>query len=223
MLKKFKNLTKGKKIIVGVLALVLLPITLIALSLELAINGAKNKKFGKMILGICTSAFLIFSFLNTEDTKENNITSSEDTTIEASSENSNTQENLGKETLSSEELISKLETYEGIYALIPAAIQEASQNNDKIEMQKTFASGRDTLERCWQELSDLKRNYDSNSNEYKAIDNLHLAFFTLRDACKSGIKYLDKDEYKYFEKYEQNCNSAGAWINDYLVYKEKIQ
>lgn len=223
MLQKFKSLSKRKKIIFGVLAFIVLPLTLLALSIELAINGAKNKKIGKMILGICTSAFLIFSFIVSENQTDPNTTSNNNENIEVSNDDTSTKGNLEKETLSSEELISKLETYEGIYSVIPAAIQEASQNNDKLEMQKTFADGRDILEKCWQELSDLKRDYNNDSNEYKAIDNLHLAFFTLRDACKSGIKYLDKNEYKYFEKYEENCNSAGAWINDYLIYKEKIQ
>ena len=223
MLQKFKNLSKRKKIIFGVLAFIMLPLTLLALSFELAINGAKNKKIGKMILGICASAFLIFSFIVSENPTDTNTSSNNNENIEVSDVDVSNNDNSQKETLSNEELISKLETYEGIYAVIPASIQEASQNNDKLEMQKTFANGRDILEKCWQELSDLKRNYSSESNEYKAIDNLHLAFFTLRDACKSGIKYLDKNEYKYFEKYEDNCNSAGAWINDYLVYKEKIQ
>lgn len=223
MLKRFKNLTKGKKVIVGILAFILLPLTLIALSIELAINGAKNKKIGKMILGICASVFLIFSFISSENQTDTNSKSNNNENIEVSNTDENTKDNLEKEILSNEELISKLETYEGIYSVIPASIQEASQNNDKLEMQKTFANGRDILEKCWQELSDLKRNYNNDSNEYKAIDNLHLAFFTLRDACKSGIKYLDKNEYKYFEKYEENCNSAEAWINDYLVYKEKIK
>lgn len=223
MLQKFKNLSKRNKIIFGVLAFIMLPLTLLALSFELAINGAKNKKIGKMILGICASAFLIFSFIVSENPTDTNTSSNNNENIEVSDVETSNNDNSQKETLSNEELINKLETYEGIYAVIPASIQEASQNNDKLEMQKTFANGRDILEKCWQELSDLKRNYNNDSNEYKAIDNLHLAFFTLRDACKSGIKYLDKNEYKYFEKYEDNCNSAAAWLNDYLVYKEKIQ
>lgn len=223
MLEKFKTLSKGKKVIVGILAFMILPLTLLALSIELAINGGKNKKIGKMILGICTSAFLIFTFIISGDETSTTTTSTDTKTIEVSNENNNTRDNSEKESLSKEELISKLETYEGIYSIVPASIQEASQENDKLEMQKTFADGRDILEKCWLELSDLKRNYNSDSNEYKAIDNLHLAFFTLKDACKSGIKYLDNNEYKYFEKYEKKCESAGAWINDYLVYKEKIQ
>ena len=226
MLQKFKNLPKGKKIIVGIIALMLLPITLLVLSLNLAYTGAKNKKIIKLALGSIASAFLIFSFIIYEDLEEDTTPNNNNTAVETSNEENDKENNTEvkeENKLSNEELIKKLETYENIYTVIPSAIEEASQNNDTLEMQKTFATGRDVLEKGWQELGDLRNGYDEESNEYKAIENLHLAFFTLRDACKSGIKYLDKNEYKYYEKYEKNCASAGAWINDYLIYKEKIQ
>ena len=51
MIEKFKSLSKGKKIIVGVLAFILLPIVLLALGVELLLKGIKAKKIGKAILG----------------------------------------------------------------------------------------------------------------------------------------------------------------------------
>ncbi|HBF8537091.1 TPA: hypothetical protein KO029_003609 [Clostridioides difficile] len=121
------------------------------------------------------------------------------------------------------ELVKKLETYENIYLMIPASIEEKSASNNALELQKTFSTGRDVASKCWQELGDLKDKYSTESNEYKAIQNLQLAFFVVKDACKNGIKYLDKNEYKYYEKYEKNCNEAGAWYSDFVTLKEKIK
>lgn len=44
MLEKFKKLSKGKKIIVIIIAFTLLPITLLALGIDTSIRGLKNKK-----------------------------------------------------------------------------------------------------------------------------------------------------------------------------------
>ncbi len=220
MIEKFKNLSKGKKTIVGIIAFLLLPITLLVLSFNLAIDGVKNKKIGKVIIGVVACAFIIFSALvsnELNDTTSLDTVEKDNTTLEAT----NTETKEPK--LTTEELLSKLETYEGIYAIIPGAIEDVAASNDTFQMQKTFADSRDILEKGWQDLSKLKREYDSKSDEYRTIENLHMAFYTLRDACKNGIKYLDKNEYKYFEKYEDDCASAGAWLNDYLIYKEKIK
>ncbi|MCC0630163.1 MULTISPECIES: hypothetical protein [unclassified Clostridioides] len=121
------------------------------------------------------------------------------------------------------ELVKKLETYEKLYLMIPASIKEVSESNNKIELQKTFATGRDVSSRCGQELGDLKGKYDTKSREYEAIQNLQMAFYVVKDACKNGIKYLDKNEYKYYEKYENNCSEAGDWYNNFVVFKEKIK
>ncbi|MCC0783380.1 hypothetical protein IR152_09845 [Clostridioides sp. ES-S-0108-01] len=122
-----------------------------------------------------------------------------------------------------DELVKKLETYESIYLMIPASIKETSESNNAFELQKTFSTGRDVASKCWQELGDLKDKYSTESNEYKAIQNLQLAFFVVKDACKNGIKYLDKNEYKYYEKYEKNCSEAGAWYSDFVTFKELIK
>lgn len=121
-----------------------------------------------------------------------------------------------------DELVKKLETYENIYLMIPASIEETSASNNALELQKTFSTGRDIASKCWQELGDLKDKYSTESNEYKAIQNLQLAFFVVKDACKNGIKYLDKNEYKYYEKYEKNCSEAGAWYSDFVTLKGNL-
>lgn len=68
MLEKFKNLSKGKKIIVGFISFILLPIILLALGVDLSINGFKNKNRGKMVGGIAITIFMLFIFASSENT-----------------------------------------------------------------------------------------------------------------------------------------------------------
>lgn len=49
MIKKFKSLSKRNQWIVGIISFLLLPITLILLSANIAINGLKQGKIGKSI------------------------------------------------------------------------------------------------------------------------------------------------------------------------------
>ncbi|EGT4571166.1 TPA: hypothetical protein KN209_002207 [Clostridioides difficile] len=134
----------------------------------------------------------------------------------------NAEKQVQAEQTKKDELVKKLETYESIYLMIPASIKETSESNNAFELQKTFSTGRDVASKCWQELGDLKDKYSTESTEYKAIQNLQLAFFVVKDACKNGIKYLDKNEYKYYEKYEKNCGEAGAWYSDFVALKGNL-
>lgn len=59
---KFKNLKLGLKIIVGIIAIIFLPITLLLFAIELLVRSIKNRKtLGIIISGILTIALLFFS------------------------------------------------------------------------------------------------------------------------------------------------------------------
>lgn len=59
---KFKNLKLGFKIIVGIIAIIFLPITLLLFAIELLVRSIKNRKtLGIIISGILTIALLFFS------------------------------------------------------------------------------------------------------------------------------------------------------------------
>ncbi len=68
MLERFKKLSKGKKIIVGIIAFILLPITLLALGVDLSISGFKNKNRGKMVGGIAITIFILFMLVPSKNT-----------------------------------------------------------------------------------------------------------------------------------------------------------
>lgn len=206
MFEKFKTLSIFKKIIVSVIGLVLLPLTLLILSFDLMINGIKNKKTGKVIGGMILCAFLLFTLFNSSG--------STDTPKSRDPQ---------KQELTTEGLLEKLEGYELMYSTIPASIEESTKSNDTFQMQKSFSESRDFLNGLKSELNTLSTKYKTNSDEYKAVYNLTLAYFSLSEACNYGIKYIDNNEFEYYEKFEENCESSGQFMNNYLAYKEKLK
>ncbi|HBI91149.1 MAG TPA: hypothetical protein DDY58_01215 [Terrisporobacter glycolicus] len=86
-----------------------------------------------------------------------------------------------------------------------------------------YSTCRDISSKCWEELGALKREFKSDTNQYKAIDNLQVTFYSLKDANKNAIKYVDNEEYKYFEKYENNCTLAGQFYDTYETLKRELQ
>lgn len=62
MINKIKNLNTGMKILVGIIAVMFLPITLIVLSVNLAVDGFKNRNKVKKVIGL-VCAFLCTAFV----------------------------------------------------------------------------------------------------------------------------------------------------------------
>lgn len=124
--------------------------------------------------------------------------------------------------LSKDELINVLEGYETLFNNHIQGLDKVAQNNDNLEMQKSFSETKDAAYATFGLLSDLKKEYDSNSNEYKTINELQTVFNSLQDACKHGISYIDKNEYKYYEKYESSLNECSIFIERYNEAKENI-
>lgn len=60
MLQKFNRLSKGKKIIIGMIALILFPITLLLIDLNLIFKGIKDKKKIKTLMGLILVPFVLF-------------------------------------------------------------------------------------------------------------------------------------------------------------------
>lgn len=120
MLEKFKGLSTGKKVIVAIIAMVFLPITLVALSVNLVVSGIKNRKIIKIGAGlICTIFTFIFAVGMYSSTNSSNEVSSsnkpevEDTIlgeepVKEEKENVNTeskQEEVAKEETKQEEKV----------------------------------------------------------------------------------------------------------------------
>lgn len=63
MIEKFKTLSKGKKIIAGILGFLFLPIVLLALGVELLLKGIKTKKIGQILFGAFLAIIMIMPSL----------------------------------------------------------------------------------------------------------------------------------------------------------------
>ena len=64
MIEKFKNLTKWKKILISIIAMIFLPIVLLVLSANLLVKGIKGKKIIQIVCGsVLTSVTLFFALI----------------------------------------------------------------------------------------------------------------------------------------------------------------
>ena len=124
--------------------------------------------------------------------------------------------------LSKDELIEELEFYETLFSNHTQGLDKVAQINDVVEMQNSFSSTKDAVNLAFDRLFELGREYDSSSNEYKAINELQTVFTSLESACEHGINYLDKNEYKYYEKYEDSLQECNIFIERYTEAKENI-
>ena len=64
MLEKIKDLSTTKKIIIGLVALISLPITLLVVGIDLSITGFRKKDTGKAIFGILLTIVMVNMFAN---------------------------------------------------------------------------------------------------------------------------------------------------------------
>lgn len=104
MIEKFKTLSKGKKIIVGIIAFIFLPCAILALGVEILLKGIKSKKVGRILFGSVLAIFMItpsltiINLLIGSSTPSNNTTKQEAVeTLEESKYDTLTEENLGNQ------------------------------------------------------------------------------------------------------------------------------
>ncbi|WP_250673804.1 hypothetical protein LZ906_006830 [Paraclostridium ghonii] len=138
-----------------------------------------------------------------------------------------TEETVAKETkkpsMTKDELMNKLDMYEKLYSNHLGGIAKIAEKNNDLELQKSLASTRDIADSAYSKIFKIQREYDSSSNEYKALDELSVVFNSLESACNNGIKYIDKGEFKYFEKYEDNLKRSDLFMQRYSEAKEKLK
>lgn len=125
--------------------------------------------------------------------------------------------------MTKEELMDKLNMYEQLYTNHLNGIAKVAEKNDDLELQKSLASTRDIADSAREKIFKAKSEYDSSSNEYKALDELSVVFNSLGSACKNGIKYIDKGEYKYYEKYEDDLKQSDLFMQRYSEAKNNIK
>ena len=172
----------------------------------------KLSKKWKIGIGGFLALFIISSFLPDSKVEESKQELTKEVSVEEKKE----------PTLSRDELIKELEFYETLFNNHIQGLDKIEQGNDILEMQNSFSLSKAASDSAFGKLFELAKDYDSSSNEYKAINELQTAFSSLENACDNGIKYLDKNEYKYYEKYEENLKQCGIFIERYNEAKNNI-
>lgn len=125
-------------------------------------------------------------------------------------------------TMSKEDLVNNLDMYESLYSNHLENISKVASNDDPIELKKTFIESKDKANVAKSKIFDIKQEFDSSSNEFKALNELSTAFNSLESAYSNGIKYLDKNESKYFEKYEDDLKQSDLFLQRYMEEKSKL-
>lgn len=124
--------------------------------------------------------------------------------------------------LTKDKLKEKLDGYETMYNNYVEGLQKVSDENNIEEMKTIFSETKDASQSVFSLLHDLKGEYDAESNEYKAIAELQTAFNSLKDACKDGSEYIEKNDSKYLDKYENNIKQSAIFIERYTDAKSNI-
>jgi hypothetical protein len=178
------------------------------------------KKLKKWAIGIAVLLGLGLVAPDTQEEENIEVVNAEN--MEQGTTENEVEETTKQPSLTSEELITKLEFYEYLYSSYLESIDKSAAGNDPLEMQNSFAEVRDTSMAVFELLRDIKKEYEGDSSEYSAIYELQTAFNSLNNACKNGIKYIDKNEYKYFEKYKNNLTQSAIFIERYNDAKAEI-
>lgn len=90
-------------------------------------------------------------------------------------------------------------------------------------MQKSLSSTRDISDSAHSKIFEIKSEYNSDSPGYKVLNELSVVFNSLESDCKNVIKYLDKNEYKYYEKYEDDLKQSDLFLQRYMEAKNNIK
>ncbi|EQK42793.1 hypothetical protein C672_1737 [[Clostridium] bifermentans ATCC 638] len=173
----------------------------------------KLKKWGIILCVLFVLGVIGTISQSDESEVETNTTAAEENTAEKSK----------KPSMTTDELMEYFDTYEKLYVNHLEGISKVAEKNDNLELQKTLANTRDISNAAHSKIFDIKSGFDSSSNEYKALDELSVAFNSLESACKNGIKYIDKNEYKYYEKYENDLKQSDLFLQRYMEAKNNIK
>ena len=163
MIEKFKNLSKKQKLIIGAIAILLLPLTFILIFSELTINGFKDKKIGKIIGGLFLLLFLVFGIIAPSDYEE------------ISAELENKEKELTKITLelgeANKDLISKDETIDEAKIYLDLSDDEKNEVSEFINQMKNPQISQDTNNENQEEseiqILDTNINSNNQSEEIK--------------------------------------------------------
>lgn len=181
MFNEFKKLSPKLKIIIGVIAFLMLPITLLLFSAELLVRSIKNKKKpGAIIAGIlcfiflsASGAYLSIMFGSSEDSSlqekitslESKITSLEDEITSKDSEIASLKEQLSSSNDEVETLESKIESLEEKLEESEASSDEDSTSSDASSTTSNSSTSSESYN------SSSTSNANSASNSYSSTNS----------------------------------------------------
>lgn len=147
-----------------------------------------------------------------------------DSKVEDSSNKTEPVEEVSKvASITTDELIERLDGYETMYSNHIENFAKVAEEGDHTKMKDSFVESKDAASATFAILSDLKKEFDSSSNEYKAINELQTAFNSLKDACDDGANFIVTNDSKDLEKYESNMKQSDLFLQRYIEVKESLK
>lgn len=208
MFKKFKELNTVLKIVVGIIALALLPITLILLGGELVYNGVKSKKVVKIVGGAMLVLFT-FAMLPTSDSSDTSNVVKDEPTQEVAKEEPQVEEQVEEvveEEPQVEEPVEETETVQDNtkamqdlinkdYIPIGSAINEIAQKVSKLE----FSTEEDRMEILKSAVviklgAENVSNFENTNPKYEQLDSyLKSGASSYKEALDLILNVVDGD------------------------------
>ena len=163
----------------------------------------------KKIISLLTSGLLVSSLM----------VGCSSTSSKYDDSNNKVEEKVDK--VDNEEVRQKLSMLEALYVNHYNSLSKL-EGTSKIELQNQLDSSITILNNGCNRASDNKSEFKSNTDAYKAFDNIEFALFELKEAKEYAIKYLDSENYDDYKEYQTKLQISLDSYNKYTAYKEKF-
>ena len=177
---------------------------------EYQVNKFSNK-FKAQCVGVIVLSLVLIGLCsgNTDNT----------TATETSS--TKQEETVKEEKIDKEEVRKNLSMLEALYVNHYNSLSKLDASS-KIEMQNQLDSSINTLNNGYDIAYDNMSKLNSDTDAYKAFDNIQFAIFELKEAKEYAIKYLDTENYDDYKEYQTKLQISMDSYIKYTAFKDEF-
>ena len=131
------------------------------------------------------------------------------------------EETVKEEKIDKEEVRKNLSMLEALYVNHYNSLSKLDASS-KIEMQNQLDSSITTLNNGYDIAYDNMSKLNSDTDAYKAFDNIQFAIFELKEAKEYAIKYLDTKNYDDYKEYQTKLQISMDSYIKYTAFKDEF-
>ena len=144
-----------------------------------------------------------------------------DTTNTTETPSTKQEETVKEEKIDKEEVRKNLSMLEALYVNHYNSLSKLDASS-KIEMQNQLDSSITTLNNGYNIAYDNMSKLNSDTDAYKAFDNIQFAIFELKEAKEYAIKYLDTENYDDYKEYQTKLQISMDSYIKYTAFKDEF-